>query len=386
MRLRTRLLSIASFFVPALLAQIASAAPPGPPPKQSSSQFTLRREEAGGPDASIARQRARAGDCAGALPAFDAAIRVTIEPTLRRDRGLCHEKLGDPFPAIEDYRAYLMARADAPDADQIRDRLSRLEEQVGVGGPSSQAVRDRETLDDIKGNVNFSAGNDGGETGSNGSGRSSSSAGSGTAQASASIGPRAGEEGRSYDYYASREKLADQADNAPLRHGTGFEIGPFLMLPRYYFGSGASKDLAYAVGGALRYSWSPNLTFLSELGYAGVGDSGANTSFSGPLLFAGVEYRIPLDAYASNQLLVGGGLGFEHYTFNGTKIATNVGELRGRFGYRHVFGPSVGLEILADGGPAYAKTSGSYAGVDASQSDGKTLGVFGISYALIIGF
>ena len=61
-----------------------------------------------------ARARARAGDCAGALPAFDAAIRVTIEPTLRRDRGLCHEKLGDPFPAIEDYRAYLVARADAP--------------------------------------------------------------------------------------------------------------------------------------------------------------------------------------------------------------------------------------------------------------------------------
>src|SRR5258708_900192 len=123
MRSRKRLLSITSFLVAALAAQIAGAAPPGAGPqtgKPSSSQFTLRREEAGGPDASVARGRARAGDCAGALPAFDAAIRLTIEPTLRRDRGLCHEKLGDPFPAIEDYRAYLTARPDAPDADQIR--------------------------------------------------------------------------------------------------------------------------------------------------------------------------------------------------------------------------------------------------------------------------
>src|SRR5262249_19802363 len=104
---------------PVLAVTSADAAPPAPSggPSRSSTQFTLRREEAGGADGQVARQRARGGDCASALPSFDAAIRVTIEPTLRRDRGLCHEKLNHPFPAIDDYRAYLIARPEAPDAD-----------------------------------------------------------------------------------------------------------------------------------------------------------------------------------------------------------------------------------------------------------------------------
>src|SRR5687767_5687650 len=120
-----------SLLVPELAAaQAAKPAPHGP--ARSSSQFTLRREDAGGADASVARSRARAGDCQGALAGFDAAINHTIEPTLRRDRGLCHEKLGHPFPAIDDYRAYLTARPDAPDSDQIRQRLAALEEQQGV--------------------------------------------------------------------------------------------------------------------------------------------------------------------------------------------------------------------------------------------------------------
>ncbi|HVJ93924.1 MAG TPA: hypothetical protein VM580_29245, partial [Labilithrix sp.] len=92
-----------------LAASSAQAQPksPGASPARSSSQFTLRREEAGGAAAQTARARARAGDCAAALPLFDAAIRSTIEPTLRRDRGLCHQNLGNAFPAMDDYRAYL---------------------------------------------------------------------------------------------------------------------------------------------------------------------------------------------------------------------------------------------------------------------------------------
>ena len=101
--------------------------------------------------------------------------------------------------------------------------------------------------------------------------------------------------------------------------------------------------------------------------------------------FPGVEFRIPLDNWASNQLLLGVGPGFERYTYSGTKISTNIFELRGRFGYRHVFGPSVGLEILVDGGPVYAKAAGSFQGQSVS-SDGVAGGVIGVSYALIIGF
>jgi hypothetical protein len=364
MRSRKRLLLSSFFFVAALSAGTAEAqqrAAPPAGPRQSSSQFTLRREEAGGPDGTVARQRARAGDCAGALPAFDAAVRVTIEPTLRRDRGLCHEKLGDPFPAIDDYRFYLTARPDAPDADQIRDRLSRLEEQVGVGGRSSQQVKDKDEPEGFSASASV---------GSDGASASSSSSGSGKSR-------RAEPSGKSYDYYASQERLAEAADASPLRYGTGFMIGPFLMLPRYLVGDKAPTESGYAIGAALRYAWAPSLTFISEVGYAGIGTTGAVSSLSGPLLFAGFEYRIPLNEWASDQLFLGGGPGFERYTVSGTRVGVNIFELRARFGYRHVFGPSIGVEVAADGGPAYFKAEG---------NDGKTFGVIGANFAFIVGF
>src|SRR5262245_17436416 len=90
------------FFVVVASAQTAPPLPPPPPPRRQNPQLNLRRDEAGGADAHTARARARANDCAGALASFDAAIRTNIDPTLRRDRGLCHEKLGNPFPAMDD--------------------------------------------------------------------------------------------------------------------------------------------------------------------------------------------------------------------------------------------------------------------------------------------
>src|SRR4051812_613421 len=90
-------------------------APPPPPPAASA----VAPRGAG----EAARVRAKRGDCAGALDAFDQAARATIDPVVRRDRGLCHEQLGHPYPAIDDYRYYLTQRPDAPDADDIRSRL-----------------------------------------------------------------------------------------------------------------------------------------------------------------------------------------------------------------------------------------------------------------------
>lgn len=370
MRPRLRLLISSSFLVAALVPGIAEAqkAAPPPGPARSSSQFTLRKDEAGGADGTVARQRARAGDCAGALPAFDAAINVTIEPTLRRDRGLCHEKLGSPFPAIDDYRAYLTARPDAPDADQIRDRLSRLEESVGIGGPSSQASRERD--EGMQASGSFSAGtSDGGSSSSRKRGR-----------ASASLGPRPGERERSYDYYANEERLAEIADSSPLRYGTGWAVGPFLMVPRFLVGDGGtvSKDSGFAVGATVRYAWSPTWTLVGEVGYAGLGTSGQASAIGGPMVFVGVEARIPLDRWATNQLLLGVGPGFERYTTSGSQVGLNLYEARGRFGYRHVFGPTVGLELLVDGGPVIAKVEG----VDATGSGA----LIGGSIALVIGF
>jgi hypothetical protein len=369
MRARKRFtLVVSSFLVAALSAGIAEAQRGGASqkggPGQSNTQFSLRREEAGGASGTTARQRARSGDCAGALPAFDTAIRGTIEPTLRRDRGLCHEKLGDPFPAIDDYRFYLTARPDAPDADQIRDRLGRLEEQVGVGGRSSQQVKDEPETAGASASV--SVGTDG-----------ESSSSSSRKGARGETGPRPGEQGKSYDYYASQERLAEAADQSALRYGTGWMLGPFLMLPRYLVGDKAPTDSGFVVGAAIRYAWSPSLSFISELGYSGIGTAGSVSALSGPLVFAGFEYRIPLNQWASDQLFLGAGPGFERLTVSGTRVGINIFELRARFGYRHVFGPSVALEVAADGGPAYFK---------AEEIDGKTFGVIGANFAFIVAF
>jgi hypothetical protein len=327
-------------------------------PSRSSSQFTLRREEAGGADAAVARSRARAGDCQGALAGFDAAIDHTIDPGLRRDRGLCHEKLNHPYPAMDDYRAYLTARPDAPDSDQIRQRLAQLEEQTGQGGPSSQSVKAKD--------------NDGGGSAS---GEASASGGGGKAEASASMsiggsssssssskgakGSRAKDDddgsgsSKGFDYYAAQEKKADDADYSALRYGEGFIIGAFLHFPRYFVGDGAPGDAGYGVGGTLRYAMGGALTLTSEFGFAGVGTGGANSAMSGPLLAAGAELKIPITRYASDQILLKGGLGYERYTVSGTRIASNV--ILGRFalGFRHVFGPSLAFDLLFDGGPAY---------------------------------
>lgn len=98
---RSRSLKVAVLLVSALASGPAFAQK-GPPP-----QTRIRSAQ----DASVspgarARAKARADDCAGAL-LFDEAIRVTIDPNLRRDRGTCHDKLGNAAAAVEDYRAYL---------------------------------------------------------------------------------------------------------------------------------------------------------------------------------------------------------------------------------------------------------------------------------------
>jgi len=373
MRLRKRLLVATTFVVSALGATVADAAPPAAPPpgpQRSSSQFALRREEAGGADATVARQRARAGDCAGALPAFDNAINLTIEPTLRRDRGLCHEKLGNPFPAMDDYRAYLTARPDAPDAEQVRDRLNRLEESTST--KTAESFRED---DGMHAGGSFSLGTQGGKT--------AGSAGSSSARAREKrqdkvLGPKAGETGRGYDYYANQEKIVDAAENSPLRNGTGWAVGPFLQLPRYFFANGTTSDSGFAVGASIRYAWSPSMTFLIEGGYVGFGTTGEIGKLGGPLALVGIEYRIPLNTYASDQLYLGIGAGFEHYENARLKASFNVVNARGRFGYRHVFGPAVGLEIGVDGGPGAAFLDG--------DTTTESLTLISGAAALIIGF
>ena len=303
-------------------------------------------------------------------------MNLTIEPTLRRDRGLCHEKLGHPFPAIDDYRAYLTARPDAPDAEQIRDRLARLEE----GNSEKTSESFRESDESLHAGGSFSLGTQGGKTSGSAGGSSTRKREKGEDKV---LGPRAGDKERGYDYYAEQERIADAAENSPLRHGTGWVVGPFLMLPRYFMSDGATSDPGFVAGASIRYSWSPSFTFLMEAGYAGFGTTGEIGSKGGPLIFAGVEWRIPLNTYASDQLFLGIGPGFEHYEDSKLKIGLNVVNARGRFGYRHVFGPSVGLELGVDGGPGIGFASGLPEGV---SSDSVSLTFVSGAAALMVGF
>ncbi|MBS2020488.1 MAG: tetratricopeptide repeat protein [Deltaproteobacteria bacterium] len=367
MRSQKRLLLSSSFLFTVLAAGPALAQRTAPAaPSRSSTQFTLHREEAGGPESTAARQKARGGDCAGALPQFDAAIRVTIEPTLRRDRGLCHEKLGDPFPAIDDYRAYLVARPDAPDADQIRERLIRLEESVGVGGRLNDQPR---STDEGSSNEGVSA-----SISANGSGVK-------TSTSSKSRKSRGLPSNRSYDAVAAQERLEEAADESPLRYGEGFILGPYLQLPRWFSAYKGSQSLFFAVGLSLRYAWSETWTFVGDIGYAGLLDRGVAVNVAGVgapggvQTFVGFEGRIPLDTYSSNQLYLGIGPGYEYLTAGGS--GGHFLLARARFGYRHVFGSSIALDIGADGGGG---------GIFGSSGGSAGTGVVAANVAFVVGF
>lgn len=133
-------------------AQSPSTLPPGGPangPAGAGSAGRTAVEEIG----DMARERARQGDCAGALELFDQALRSSTDLTLDRrvvvrlyrDRGMCREKLAEPYPAIEDYRAYLTYQPDAPDADEVRARMTRLQDDVAT--KAAQALAPAHGLD-----------------------------------------------------------------------------------------------------------------------------------------------------------------------------------------------------------------------------------------------
>jgi hypothetical protein len=370
------LLGVLSSSPSAFAQSTATATAPGGKSRSPNSQFLLRRGETGGPAGVAARGKARGGDCAGALNLFDDALRTTVEPTLFRDRGLCHEKLEHVHPAMDDYRAYLVARPDAPDADQIRERLARLEGMEG-GHENDAASPDRppEKEDGASATASMSL---------NGEGASASAStkrgGKGHKGRSDVIGPKSGDQdARGFDAYAADERTADEAESSALREGTGFIAGAFIHVPRYFFGSGGTSDMAYAVGGTFRYATSASFTLVSEIGYAGIGTKGQIGALGGPLLFLGGELRVPISSHAGDQIVLGAGPGAEFYTVSNTKASLNFWSLRLRGGYRHVFGPRVALEVLADGGPVLLTS-------DVEGSTSTFGGVLGGSVAFVAAF
>jgi hypothetical protein len=313
------------------------------PPKQQ--PLILEKQQLGtAAFAQVARARMRNGDCAGALDAFDAAIQHSIDPSLHRDRGLCHEQLGHPFPAIDDYRAYLTGDPDAPDAEGIRARLGKLE-QANTGKSSMGDDDDIPPATTGEGaGVSASV--------SVGTGSDSTSA---DAQVGASTG---GKPQDSMDYVQHDNDMMKSS----LRRGKGFSLAPFFAEHKWFFQNtnfGDSFTWAEVVGLQLRYSFGRVGTVFLEGAYQHFnstnGSASAQGSIQGLSSQLGLELRFPLDPDYDNQLFLAPGVGFEHIVLSsaladGTSVSEGAIIPRVRFGWRHMVDASAAIDLSLDAG------------------------------------
>jgi hypothetical protein len=276
--------------------------------------------------AAAARARMRNGDCAGALDDFDLALMSSTDATLNRDRGLCHERLGNPYPAIDDFRVYVTASPDAADSEGIRQRLARLEMDVYKHSSASTDSPD--------------------EAPSSASGGSGASSPSTAASATLSVGDQPKRDAME-DVEHDHDELASS-----MRAGTGFGLAPFFSEQKWNTpGSsfGDSTTWSESVGLQLRYSVTRSSAFFLEGGWE-LFNSTTVATISGLTSQLGYELRVPLDPQYDNQFLLGLGLGFEYlvYTPNivsvsGTSAGIFVPEMK--VGWRHMLTTSVGLDL-----------------------------------------
>ena len=311
---------------PAVGASAAAPGQPGQPAvKYRIQPLNLHRETLGTEAfASAARARMRNGDCAGALDDFDLALQSsTTDATLNRDRGLCHERLGDPYPAIEDYRAYVTAAPEAADAEGIRQRLQRLEMDVYKhSSASTDSSDDRPAA------------------------ASSASSTSSGASATVSVGiePKR-------DAMEEVEHDHDELSSS-MRAGKGFGLAPFFSEQKWFTPNssiGDSTTWSESVGLQVRYSVSSGSAFFLEGGWE-LFNSTSVANISGLTSQLGYELRVPLDYRYNNQFLFGLGLGFEYFVYtphivsvSGTSVGIFVPQLKA--GWRHMLTTSVGLDL-----------------------------------------
>ncbi len=368
-RLLLGLSTLSTLWCTAGLAGAQAAPAPGSsarPHKQQPLILTREANEFG--MGNRARDKARAGDCKAALDMYDMALRTSIDPTLHRDRGLCHEQLAQVFPAIDDYRAYLKDRPQAPDSDQIRERLMRLEEQQGL------SIRTSDHADHPSAKPDSDGASASASVSLNGEGVS----------ADASSGGSGRKSGSQADYERD-EKLAAAASGSPLRESGGWALGPYLGIRSS--GDVTSKlgdvqgkqklGVNEVAGGTVRYSLGKVSSILGEIGYVGFNSN----NISGTGFFLGYEARVALSRWTSDALIVGVGLGYERYRASDTGGILNNVMPRARLGYRHVFGDALGLEFTGDGGIAKYFLNDAPPGFSFSLTP-----VFGGYVAVVVGF
>lgn len=339
-----------------------------------------------------ARNRMKGGDCAGALDAFDEALQEPgNDATLYRDRGACHDRLGHPYPAIDDYRTYLTMLPDAVDADAIRSRLQRLEDEVA--GRAASGVSESSSAPEASG---ASA-----EPGSDASARPEPSKASESAdddlppKENALAGvyastPDAVEGGPKPDAPSPQAEDQDQPRSS-LRSDRGFALAPFLAARKWFrdgrsFGDG--ETWAECIGGQLRYSMGTRGALLLEVGYERFDTTNLDVeTVSGLTSLLELELRFPLNSRHDHQLLIAPGFGYEYLAYSpGTDSSfsryTEGGiTARLRVSYRHMLAESVALDVSLDAGFAQF----SHLSNAAADSHASTAALGGFTVAVLWG-
>jgi hypothetical protein len=373
MRQYVRVALVAAAVAAGWPAGVASAQAPGK--KYKPVPLNLQKDQLGTsglPD--VGRARMRAGDCAGALDAFDAALKSLTDPTIYRDRGICHEQLGHAYPAIDDYRTYLTAVPDAPDAEGISTRLRQLEDSVSGKGQTA-STHDDDTPPGL------------GE-----SARGSAHAGGGSASAEASIRLNGKASTGSTDQLEYVEPEEDVL-RTPLRGGAGMSLAPFFAVHKWFAGSlsrdaGDGATWTESVGLQFRYVFNASGALVVEAGFEHFnGTTVDSVQLSGLTSLVGYELRFPLDAEYDNQILLMPALGYEHLSesFQGSS-SLSIGAFvpRLRVGLRHLIQPSTALDFSVEGGAANFFT------YDPNkfpfESDNPTCGLFAANISVAWGF
>jgi hypothetical protein len=317
-----------------------------------SQPLNLKRQQlgsAGLPD--VARGRMRSGDLPGALDAFDAALETLTDPTLYRDRGLCHEKLGHVYPAIDDYRVYLTESPDATDVEGITARLRALEDQVS--GQTTPAPPNDDVPPGLRiGAVEESAAmKDGSKDGSK------DAAANDTKNGSATSSSKGATRSDKLDYVTGDE----DALRSSLRAGQGWSVAPLLTVHKWLFKGdsfGDTESWSEAVGIQVRYALGPSGALVMELGYEHFNSTSIDPAVvSGLTSQVAYEFRFPLDPEYDNQFIIAPGLGYEHLAFTvsdgGSPTETEGAFVpRLRLGWRHMLQPAIALDVAFDMGIA----------------------------------
>ena len=291
---------------------LASAAPPRA--GDTGGKFQMRQSSLSTGPAEMARSRVREGDCKGALPYFDDALRTSVDPTLFRDRGLCHDKLGDVYPAIDDYRAYVFAAPDEPDVDTIRSRILELQ------GNAPPADGDEESTNGTQANI---------------------------------------------DRVSRGDVIArpTTVKKSTLKGGSGFALGAYFGAGSLFFNDPNNTTASYEkIGLQLRASLRPSHAFILEGGYyhmddASIGSTGTFPGGSGYDFLLGYEYRFKLDRSYNNQLTIAIGGTIGHFSESQTAggVSGQAAQLlygpAARVGYRHVFSNTLAVDLAIE--PAY---------------------------------